>query len=172
MRLVGDKVVLREFTPVDITDEYVSWLNDPVVTRYSNQRFRDHTKATCAAYLQSFEGTPNLFLSVRRAEDDRAIGTMTAYISPHHRTADVGVLLGDRSVWGKGYGQDAWNAIIGWLLGPGGMRKVTAGTLAVNRPMLNVFDRSGMSFEGRRIRQELVQGEEVDILYYGRFAAS
>ena len=49
--------------------------------------------------------------------DDRQIGTMTAYISVHHGTVDVGIMIGAKSVWGEGYGQDAWNTFVNWLFG-------------------------------------------------------
>lgn len=168
--LLGERVRLTRFTADDITDDYIGWLNDPLVTRLSNQRFVTHDRASSARYLASFERSQNLFFSIRRREDDSAIGTMTAYVSPHHRTADMGILIGERSAWGGGFGQDAWNALLAWLLGEGGMRKVTAGTLAVNEPMIRIAERSGMLLEGRRARQETVDGQEVDILQFARFA--
>ena len=170
IQLLGERVRLTRFSADDITDAYIGWLNDPLVTRFSNQRFVTHDRASSERYLATFEGSPNLFLSVRRRDDDCAIGTMTAYVSPQHRTADMGILIGDRSAWGGGFGQDAWNTLLGWLLGEGAMRKVTAGTLAVNEPMIRIAERSGMLLEGRRVRQEIVDGEEVDILQYARFA--
>lgn len=167
--LQGDKVLLRPFGAEDINEAYIGWLNDPVVTRFSNQRFRTHDRASCEAYLATFGGTPNLLVSIRRRDDDRAVGTMTAYVSPHHGTADVGILLGDRSVWGQGYGQEAWNLMIDWLLSRPRMRKVTAGTLAVNRPMIRLAERSGMLLEGVRREQELVDGQAIDIFHFARF---
>lgn len=168
--LLGERVRLTRFTEADITDDYIAWLNDPEATRFSNQRFSRHDRSSSARYLASFEGSPNLFLSVRRRDDDRAIGTMTAYISEHHRTADVGILIGEGSHRGGGYGQDAWNTLVDWLLGERGLRKVTAGTLALNQPMIRLAERSGMMLEGRRARQEIVDGQEVDVLYFARFA--
>ena len=167
--LVGRKVRLRSFTEADITDVYIGWLNDPVVTRYSDQRFLRHDRESCVRYLASFDGTPNLFVSVRRLEDDRAIGTMTAYVSPHHGVADVGILIGDRSVWRGGFGQDAWDTFTSWLLSRPDIRKLAAGTTAVNQAMIRLAERSGMAMEGRRMRQVVIEGEAVDILYFGRF---
>jgi RimJ/RimL family protein N-acetyltransferase len=167
--LLGDKVKLTRFGDEDITDEYVGWLNDPAVTRFSNQRFLRHDRESCRRYLASFEGTPNLFVSVRRLVDDKPIGTMTAYVAPHHGTADIGILIGDRSVWGQGYGQDAWDTIVRHLSAEPGMRKLTCGTLACNRAMIRLAERSGMQLEGSRKVQELVDGEPVDILYFARF---
>lgn len=168
--LLGERVRLTRFTAADITDDYIAWLNDPLVTRLSNQRFVTHDRASSERYLAGFDGSANLFFSVRRRDGDHSIGTMTAYVSPHHRTADMGILIGDRSAWGGGFGQDAWNILLAWLLGVGGMRKVTAGTLAINQPMIRIAEQSGMLLEGRRARQEIVEGQEVDILQYARFA--
>jgi len=167
--LLGRKVKLAPFTEADITDEYVGWLNDPVVTRFSNQRFTKHNHETCLRYLESFEGSPNLFVSVRRLDDDQPIGTMTAYIAPQHGTADMGILIGDRSIWGQGYGQDAWDTLAEFLLAGPAMRKLTCGTLEYNTAMIRLAERSGMELEGRRRAQELVEGEPVDLLYFARF---
>lgn len=167
--LVGKKVKLTPFTEADITDDYVGWLNDPLVTRFSNQRFIEHNHESCRHYLESFKRSPNLFVSVSRLEDARPIGTMTAYIAPKHGTADMGILIGDRSVWGQGYGQDAWDTLAEFLLNRPGMRKLTCGTLECNEGMIRLAERSAMELEARRRAQELVDGEPVDVLYFARF---
>lgn len=168
--LIGEKVRVRAFSPDDITDAYIGWLNDSEVTRLSNQRFRTHDRASSEDYFTTFADSPNQFLSIQRREDDAAIGTMTIYADPNHRTADVGIMVGDRSVWGKGYAAEAWTLVIDWLIAQPGIRKVTAGTTAVNKPMIALAKKSGMGFEGARRSQEIIDGEAVDILYFGRFA--
>lgn len=175
--LRGRRVVLRPFTAADITDTYVGWLNDAEVVRYSNQRFVRHTRASCERYLAGFDGSANLFVSLRVAHEsgpsdpaEQAVGTLTAYRSLPHGTADVGILLGERAVWGQGIGLEAWQLLTDWLLTTPGLRKVTAGTLACNRSMLAVAERSGMRREGVRRAQELVDGVPTDIVHYARFA--
>ena len=168
--LAGKKVHLRRFGPEDLTAAYIGWLNDPKVTRFSNQRFRAHTVACCEAYRASFDESPHLFLSVRDAATGAAIGTMTAYANPHHETCDVGIIIGARDYWGGGYGQDAWNALIRWLISEGGVRKLTAGCLAANRAMITLMERSGMAREAVRVGQELLDGEPCDIVHYAKFA--
>lgn len=187
--LAGPRVRLRPFTAGDIDEVYLGWLNDVAVVRYSNQRFVRHTRASCERYFESFAGSANLFVSLRvieaaaegaeGAEGDavagpreRAVGTMTAYRALPHGTADVGILLGDRSVWGQGIGLEAWQLFTDWLLGTPGLRKVTAGTLACNRAMLAVAERSGMQREGVRRAQEVVDGVPTDIVHFARFASS
>jgi [ribosomal protein S5]-alanine N-acetyltransferase len=168
--LEGSKVHLRRFRETDVTDTYLAWLNDPLVVRFSNQRFRTHDRASSVRYLESFSNTGNLFLCVTRKDDGRAIGTMTAYISKPHGTADIGIMIGETSIWGQGFGQDAWDTLIAWLLDKGGIRKVTAGTLASNHSMIKLMQRSGMQFEAVRKHQEIVEGRPEDIVYFAKFA--
>lgn len=168
--LTGAKVRLRLFEPADITADYVGWLNDPEVTRFSNQRFREHSRESSFTYLASFEGSDNLFLSIKESQSGESIGTMTAYRNPHHRTCDVGIMIGNRAYWGGGYGQEAWNLLTNWLLSEGGVRKLTAGCLSANRAMVTLMERSGMELEAVRKGQELLDGEPADIVHYARFA--
>lgn len=170
IRLTGLNILIESFTLADLTDTYVDWLNDREVTRFSNQRFREHSRNSSLDYLRSFDGGPNLFLSVKTLADKRPIGTMTAYISVPHGTADIGIMIGERSSWGRGYGLEAWNILLQWLLEQPTLRKATAGTLACNKGMLRIMERSGMSPDGVRRAQEIVEGEPQDILYYARFS--
>ncbi len=166
----GHKVVLQRFSDSDITEAYIGWLNDSVTMRLSNQRFLRHDLQSSQRYLATFEGSPNLFLSVRDKSTGNAIGTMTAYVSPMHGTADMGILIGDRSAWRQGVGLDAWKTLMQHLLAQPNIRKITAGTLACNAPMLSLAAKSGMVPDGQRSKQELVDSVPHDILYFARFA--
>lgn len=170
VELRGKKVLLQPFTAANITDAYIGWLNDPQVVRFSNQRFSRHDRASCERYVAGFAGSPHHFLGIRRADTGEAIGTMTAYVAPHHGTVDMGIMVGAPSSWGRGIGQDAWDTLASWCLAQPGMRKITAGALDCNTGMVRVMERSGMQLEAVRRAQELVDGKPHDILYYARFA--
>jgi ribosomal-protein-alanine N-acetyltransferase len=165
----GNKVFLKPFLVDHINDEYIGWLNDKNVMRFSNQRFFVHTFNSCILYKASFEGTNNLFVGIHRLSDDKLIGTLTAYFSIHHGTVDVGIMIGDSSLWGKGFGLDAWVTFTNWLLVLKGIRKLTAGTLACNLGMIKLMERSGMILEATRKSQEIFEGRPEDILYYAKF---
>lgn len=167
--LRGENVLLKTFTISDITETYVSWLNDPNVVMFSNQRFLKHDRSSCLRYQASFDRTGNLFMGIYSLLHGRLIGTLTAYVAGCHGTVDVGILIGDRSVWGMGLGQDAWNTMTNWLLARKDIRKLTAGTLACNFSMIKLMERSGMSLEAVRKAQEIVEGHPKDILYYAKF---
>ena len=91
---------------------------------------------------------------------------MTVYFNEDHGVADIGIMIGNRDVWGKGYGQDAWNTILSWLLNNKNVRKVSAGTLACNFPMKSIIENSGMSIEGVRKEHEVHNGEPQDVILF------
>lgn len=168
--MFGQKVVLKGFCESDITDVYIGWLNDSATMRFSNQRFSRHDKASSQLYLATFSKSVNLFLSVSDRATGSVIGTMTAYVSQVHGTADMGILIGERSAQAHGFGFDAWTTLLQHLLAQPNIRKVTAGTLACNTPMLRLAAKSGMAPDGRRNLQEVVDGVPHDMLFFAKFS--
>jgi RimJ/RimL family protein N-acetyltransferase len=169
--LTAEHLDLQPFGDRFLTDRYVGWLNDSVTVRYSEQRHRTHTVETCRAYAQSFEGGPSYFWAiVVRDVSLGHIGNITATIDAHNRVADLAIMVGEASARGRGYGLEAWQRACQFLLNEGRMRKVTAGTMATNEPMLRLMRTSGMIEEGRRKRQLLVSNSEVDIILTALFA--
>ena len=165
----GELVRLSVFTEVNITDSYLSWLNDPEVVRYSNQRFRQHTVRTSMDYLQTFVGTENIFLTVSLKDNEKYVGTMSVYFFSEHKVADIGIMIGDRTCWGKGVGGDAWSTILSFLIDTVEIRKVTGGTLSCNKSMAKIMANSGMRSDGARLRHELIDGQEVDVVMFAKF---
>lgn len=167
--LEGERVILKIFNMSNITSSYIAWLNDPEVVRYSNQKFIVHNADTCLEYFQSFIGTNNIYLAIYLKEENIYIGTMTVYIAGAHETADIGILIGDKKIWGNGIGQEAWILMVDWLVKVAGARKVTGGAMRANIGMTKIMVNSGMKIDGVRVAQELLDGKPQDILYFSKF---
>lgn len=165
-----ERLLIKPFSEEHLTARYVRWLNDRSVVRYSEQRHRAHTLDSCRDYWRFFGGTPNYFWAMIAHDPALGhIGTLNAYLDPEHLVADVGILIGEPSAWGTGLGTEAWKAVCQYLLGEVKVRKVTAGTLSVNQAMLGIMRKAGMVEDGRRLRQYLFEGQEVDIVYAAIF---
>jgi RimJ/RimL family protein N-acetyltransferase len=164
------RLIIEPFSEKHLTQRYVNWLNDKEVVKYSEQRHKQHTFESCKKYFESFANTPNYFWAISLRDTKAHIGNMNAYINTMNKVADIGILLGDREMWGKGYGLEAWKAVCDHLFDNVGIRKITAGTLVLNTGMLNIMIRSGMIEDGRRIRHYLFEGREVDVLHYALYA--
>jgi ribosomal-protein-alanine N-acetyltransferase len=162
---------LTPFTQGHLSDRYVSWLNDPEVVRYSEQRHHRHTAESCAAYFRSVSQSGDLFLAIEAADAALGhVGNMTVAFDRPNRSADVSIMLGEASARGRGIGAQAWCGIVDYLLAAGSQRRVTAGTMAPNLPMIALMRKSGMTIEAVRPRVFLREGEEVDLVLAARFA--
>lgn len=160
---------LVPFTHAHIRAEYIQWLNDPELMRFSNQRFLRHSPESCARYLATFESTDNLFVAVERESDGRLIGTMTVYFDARHGRADVGILIGEPSARGCGFGLEAWIAMMGYLFDVRWVRKITAGAMAENTAMCRLAERAGMQIDGIRRRHNMCEDRAVDVVHYAAF---
>jgi RimJ/RimL family protein N-acetyltransferase len=111
-------------------------------------------------------------MSIRLRDGGAAVGTATAYVSVPHGTVDIGILVGERKLWGQGIGLDAFQTFVNWWLDQPCIRKVTAGTLEVNVGMVNLALKAGFQREATRRAQELVDGIPVDMHYFARFVGA
>lgn len=165
----GERVLLRPFKESDITLSYLNWLNNPDVLRFSNQRFHQHTRESCLRYLRSFIESNNKFFLIQDRVSERPLGTLTIYLNSYHRTADLGLMVGEKDSWGQGIGFDAFYAAVKQLTNSGEVRKITAGCLIINTAMVRIMEKAGLFLEATRCDQELVDGKPVDVVYFAKF---
>lgn len=168
-RAEGPRVYILPFAIKNLTERYIGWLNDPEITRYSELRHRTHTLDTCRQYLDATKDGGHLFGAIYRKDDDLHIGNISAYFDRSNGVVDIAILIGERQVWGNGLGCEAWIAMMNLLVRQNLARKITGGTMAINKPMLRVFEQSGMHEEARRKRHFVSAGFEVDAVYFARF---
>lgn len=147
----------------------MSWLNNHEVTRFSELRHRRHTRKDAEAYFRSFDHYTKHLWAIFDKEAVH-IGNISAHRDIPNATADVGILLGAREDYGRGFGTEAWQAICAWLFATG-IRKITAGTMAANQPMRRVFEKCGMVVEGTRKAQFLLDGHPEDLIQVALFRA-
>ena len=165
-----ERLRLVPFVARHLAERYVSWLNDPEVVRYSDQRHHQHTLASCRRYWRSFDGAPSYFWAIeaRTATLDH-IGNLTAMIDPPNGVAWVHMLIGSTEVWNQGLGTEAWRAACDHLLVKEGLRKIKAGTYENNDAMLTIMRKTGMSIDGRLAREIVFDGEEIDLVFASRY---
>ena len=169
--LTTGRLELRPFNDDFLVERYVGWLNDGQTVRYSEQRHRTHTLETCRAYAHSFGESANYFWAIIANNPSLGhIGNITATVDVPNRVAELAILIGEPRARGLGYGFEAWARACRFLLDDAGLRKIAAGTMEINEPMLRVMRASGMVEEGRRRGQFLVDGKAIDAILMAIFA--
>lgn len=164
--ITGNLVTLSPFSEEFLTLEYVNWLNDPEVVKFSEQRHKTHTLESCQEYYKSMLSNGHFFWAILCNQSSKKhIGNLTAYIDKNNLIADLAIMIGDLNFQGMGLGQDAWTLACDYLLNSKQVRKVTAGTMAINKSMLKIMHNSGMKQEGIRSHYFLVNGNPVDLVF-------
>ena len=166
--LVNNKLFLSEFKSENITDEYISWLNDKELMKFSRQRFYHHTKSSCLNYFNSFKSTDNLFFSINTPQE-KLIGTITAYVNIKENVADIGILIGNKDFKSEGYGLSAWCLFQEYLFNEKKIKKITAGTLSGNIGMIKIIEKSNMRFKFKTEIEQIVDNQYYNELYYEKF---
>lgn len=162
----GESIELHRFTANCITDEYLSWLNNRELMRFSRQSRLTHSRESCLHYVNSFIDSSNYFWSVRN-KSGLQIGTMTAYLDQVSSVADIGIMIAHESVRGHGAGEAAWGLAMAFLFESLNLRKLTGGTLAPHKSMIRIFQKWGMQQEALLREQELLHDVVYDVVRYG-----
>ncbi|MFH2103948.1 MAG: GNAT family protein [Chloroflexota bacterium] len=106
--------------------------------------------------------------SIRTLADDRIIGEIGLDgIRWAHRDAFVGIGLGEREYWGKGYGTDAMRVILRYAFTELNLQRVTLDVFDYNPRALRSYDKAGFILEGRQRGALLREGRRWDVIYMG-----
>ncbi|MCB2076179.1 MAG: GNAT family N-acetyltransferase [Novosphingobium sp.] len=157
-----NRVSLRPLTEEDITDEYVSWFGDAIVTEYLDSR--NLTVDDCREYLRNGRETRTHFMyAVIDNESGLHIGNVKiGPINWAHGTSDLVTVIGRREFWGKGLATEAIRAGIEIAFKDYGIRKLSGGIAEGNEGSVKAYTRAGWVIEARMKGHHLIDGEPRD----------
>lgn len=145
VQIMGDKISLREKRLEDFPDDY-AWRTDDELSRLDATR---PIRMSYKEYLRyAREEIEHVGTSSRRLAVDtlngRHIGNCMYYdINPREGEAELGIMIGDRDYWGKGYGTDAVTALLGHIFTKTHLSRVYLHTLDWNHRAQRSFEKAG-----------------------------
>jgi len=169
--IVGDKVWLRPVSMDDVTGLYLSWLNDDDVTRGLETVPKPYTMEMLKQYVIDMLANENTYMFILvDAESKKDIGTAKIHnINKKHSTCNLGLMIGEKSFWGKGYGQAAYAAAINFAFNQLNIRKIWEAANSNNVGSLAMCKKAGFEIEGQLKEQVLSDGKYVDKILLGLF---
>ena len=156
--VVGEFIRLREKRIDDIPDEY-SWRVDDELSRL------DATRPLTMSYDDFFRYTKEemQFPSYRSKRlaidtlDGVHIGNVMYYdLNVRNREAELGIMIGDKGYWGKGYGTDIVKTLLTHLFLDIALDRVYLHTLAWNYRAQASFEKAGF----KKVRSVRRGGQE------------
>ena len=105
--------------------------------------------------------------SVRTLAEDKLIGFFGLDVDLIHRDAMVGIGIGERDFWSKGYGTDMMNVCLRYAFLELGVQRVSLGLHEYNSRALRSYEKAGFRLEGRTRKDVLREGKRTDTLWMG-----
>ena len=149
--LNGARVRLTPLQYQNIHQHY-EWNNDAELNYFDSEV--PHHKETFGAFKHRFEQmvykpSPDGLDFEIYAEDGALIGVVyLANLSEHHRHGLIGVTIGDRAYWGKGYGRESLETMLAFCFGELGLHRVSAETFEYNKAWKKLVEEVGFHKEG------------------------
>lgn len=169
------RLILRPVGAADVTEEYVSGLNDPVVHEYlvSVKQMRQ-TMETVIAYVRANLEDPRAILfGMFLQATQRLIGTVRLHsVERVHGTGTIGVCVFLRDYWGQGYSTEAISAVSDWALRKVAVRYLEASCYQANTASLRAFLKAGYEVAGRLENKYLLNGRPHPVIYLKRMRAA
>ena len=111
-KLVGSKCYLSPINPDD-AETFTTWLNDIEVTRTLGMAASSISLASERQILEKV-AQEHVYGIVDLATDTLLGNVGLHQIDHAHRSCVIGIFIGDKSAWGKGYGPEALRLLMGF----------------------------------------------------------
>jgi RimJ/RimL family protein N-acetyltransferase len=150
----GEHVVLRDKRLGDAHNDY-RWRTDAELARYDAARPFAATYNDYLALYRDELSYPSPYRRSLAIEDSagRHIGNAMYYnIDAVRREAEIGITIGNRDYWGRGYGTDAVQTLVRHVLHSTRFRRVYLKTLDWNTRAQRAFEKAGFQVCGRSRR--------------------
>jgi len=165
----GKKVVLRPKEMADL-DRYYAWINDPEVTRFLIMRYgisRAAEEAWLAGRVEQAISYGDVGFAID-TKDGVHIGSIDFHHAiPEDRAARLGIMIGDKAYWSKGYGTDAMRTFVGFGFGEMNLNRIDLTVDARNERAIACYRKCGFVEEARLRQDRFSEGAYHDTLVMG-----
>ncbi len=152
--ITGKKIVLRDKRLADAQDDY-TWQTDPELTRLDAVPL---LTITFRQYLSAYANELHYPSSSRRrfaieTLDGKHIGNCVYYdINEIGGEAELGIMIGNRDYWDKGYGTDTVTTLVSYIFHQTNLKRLYLKTLDSNSRAQKCFKRCGFTLYGHMVR--------------------
>ena len=141
----GSRIMLREKRLGDAVDDY-RWRSEPDLARYDAARPLTMDFQEFLALYREEVLYPSAYRHSLAIEDEtgRHIGNVMYYnIDTLHQEVELGITIGEPHRWGEGYGTEAVQLLLEYLVGARGFQRVYLKTLDWNQRAHRAFEKAG-----------------------------
>lgn len=164
-----DGFYLRGLREEDLNGRWFQWFNNPEITRFQNKGYIPNTPQAQKCYFDKIQtSNSDIIFAIIDDISDQHVGNVGLHsIDWIHRTAVLGIVIGEKEFMGRGWGKQAWRAITEYAFNTINLHKVCATFFDGNDRSLKCALASGYEMEGRQKEQMYKNGAYVDLVWLG-----
>lgn len=166
----GEFVRLTAEDPEVLAREEARWQRDSEFHRlanggtpemFSSRKIKEWLEKSLAG---GFKPESHKF-SIRSLADEKLIGFMGLWLDLIHADVWMGIGIGDREDWSKGYGTDAMKLCLRFAFRELGAHRISLALYEYNSRALRVYEKAGFRMEGRTRQDVSKEGQRYDSLW-------
>jgi diamine N-acetyltransferase len=150
--LVGQRVVLKPVTKA-IIPYLAKWYSNPEILRLIGGTERYTREKAEQGYHEESKDTTSIWFTIMVKPDDRVIGKvgLLRMFRPW-QTTDMSVVIGEKAMWGHGYGTDAGKRLLQYAFDELRFHRVAIGVVGFNTRAVRFW--TGLGFQQEGIARE------------------
>ena len=166
--IYGQRVRLRGVERRDL-EKFVEWINDPEVTAgltlFLPMSSVDEEKWFDNVMQRSQEEKP-LVVDMKDGDGWRMIGNSGFFdFDWVARSGEVGIMIGDKTVWGQGYGTEVMTLLLRHGFETLNLNRVCLRVYDDNKRAIRTYEKAGFVHEGRMRQAVFKRGAYHDVLF-------
>ena len=161
----GGKVTLRPLEKKDL-GKSLEWLTDPLVNKYLSQNFKDLTEKQEEQWFNYIQDShQDIVFAILESSSGKHIGNCALHkIDQRKKTCELGIVIGEKDYWDRGFGSDAVRALVDFALNDLEMSKIWLNVYTYNHRAIKVYEKCGFNLVRVLKRNHLYNGKYWDTL--------
>ena len=165
----GNLVYLRPLVLEDVTEDYVAWMNNYEIVKYTESRFFVHTRKSIEEFVQNSNNTNTFTFAIIAKEENVHIGNIKlGNVNWIHRHGDIGLIIGRKEYHGRGIATEAINLLTDYAFKHLNLHKVWCGIYEPNIGSLRAFQKAQYEIYAKAPSHCFFEGKYVDCFYLHR----
>jgi RimJ/RimL family protein N-acetyltransferase len=171
--ILGEKIRLRRPERTDLP-RFAAWLDDPEVRRHLALVYPMSVVLEEKWFEEQLKAEPALQALVIEAERVggeaawNAVGVIGFHaIDWRSRAGELGLFIGEKTLWNAGYGTDATRTLVQWGFRELNLNRVFLRVFEDNAAAIRCYEKIGFRHEGRLRQDRFQDGRYLDTLVMG-----
>jgi len=152
MKLHSKRFFLRRLTVLDATPQYLSWLDDPQITRFIV--FKQNSINALKHYIQTqIDDDKTYFLGIFDEENKQHIGNVKFIFEDNSfKCFEMGIMIGEANWHGKGVAGEVLSLFASYAMKEHNSKFMTLKVEEDNKPAIRAYQKLGFEHSGVTIK--------------------